>query len=122
MSGHNQQREHSGCDWVVPDPGDAGPIPCGQSGVCALTTAAAETRTLARPKYSGEQLILMCRTYVGDCVVTTTPAINELGNNTITFASAGESIFLYGVPLGAVLVWRALAPHPHGDGPQLTTV
>ncbi len=105
---------------AVTDPGDAGAISVALSGVCGLVTGATgQTRTLAAPTVAGQQLALALKTDGGgDCVVTAAAAVNQAGNNTLTFSDAGEVILLAAVPVGAALVWRVQA----NDGVALSTV
>jgi len=102
----------------IADPGDAGAIPVTQSGHVSLVTAAAETRTLADPTFAGQVLALAFKTDGGDCVVTAANGVNQTGNNTLTFADAGDLITLQAIELGANLRWRAMA----NDGVALSTV
>lgn len=105
---------------LIADPGDAGAIPVTRSGNCALTTAGAgETRTLAIPGAAGIELaISMDVDGGGDAVVTVASAVNQTGNNTITFSDAGEVSVLKAVQVAGALVWREVA----NDGAALTTV
>jgi len=103
---------------AIADPGASGAIPITKTGTCLLTSAAAETRTLAAPTYAGQVLTLACKAYVGDIVITATPAINQTGNNTITIGAAGDIIELVGIEVGAAKAWRVVV----NDGCTLTTV
>lgn len=103
---------------AIADPGDAGAIPVTRSGTCAITTAAAETRTLAIPTFAGQVLSLSFDVDVGDAVVTVAAAVNQTGNNTLTLADAGDHIRLEGVQVAGALVWRVIA----NDGVALSTV
>ena len=101
------------------DPGASGAIPVNRgSGSIALVTAGAETRTLAAPGYIGQELMLYCKTYVGDCVVTCATTVNEAGDNTITFTATGQACRLYAVEEGSNLRWRLASV----DGAALSTV
>ena len=92
---------------AIADPGDACAIPVTRTGVCPVTTAAAETRTLAIPSFIGQSLSLTCDIYSGgDAVVTVAAAINQTGNTVITLGSAGVNICLHGTQIGGSLVWR----------------
>jgi predicted RecA/RadA family phage recombinase len=102
----------------IPDPGDAGAIPVVESGSVSLVSAGGETRTLAAPTYAGQQLSLGFKTDLGDVVVTASAGVNQTGNNTLTFADAGDHLQLTGIELGAALVWRIVA----NDGVALSTV
>ena len=103
---------------IIADPGDAGAIPVTVSGVCALTTAGAETRTIAAPAFVGQQLVICLDTDGGDAVVTVASLVNQTGNNTLTFADAGDVISLVAITVGGVKKWRVTA----NDGVALSTV
>lgn len=77
-------------------------------GSINITTAGAETRTLAAPGYVGQTLTLYFQTDGGDCVITSSAAINAAGNTIITMAEAGDCITLRGVYTGAAMVWRVI--------------
>lgn len=101
------------------DPGDAAAIPVNRSAHIPITTAAAETNTLAIPAFIGQKLILICDVYaVGDRVVTVASAVNQTGNNTLTFGAAGDMIVLEAAQVAGALVWRVTA----NDGVALSTV
>jgi len=102
---------------VVADPGNAGAIPITDSGTVQLVTAGAETRTLAAPTDVGQVLSLCFKTKVGNCVVTCATGVNQTGNNTLTFDTAGEVIVLAAIAVGADKRWRVVA----NDGVGLTT-
>ena len=106
--------------WVIPDPGDAGTIEVSRSGYLELTSAAVETRTLPDPQFRGQQLDIVFISDGGNCVVTASSAINQTGNNTITFADVGDHQRLVGVADGPVdsFEWREIA----NDGAGLSTV
>lgn len=99
------------------DPGDGGAIPVDQAGVCAITTAAAETRTLAAPSAPGQQITLVLDVDGGDCVITVAHAISGT-DNTITLNDAGDSIVLYAISFGGADYWRVLV----NNGATLSTV
>ena len=104
---------------IIADPGDGGAIDVSRSGYCALSTGGAETRTLADPTYRGQQLDLVLLADGGDCVVTTASAMNQTGNNTITFADVGDHQRLVGIEDAAgSFEWREIA----NDGAALSTV
>lgn len=105
---------------LIKDPGDAGaiPVPPNESAVCNLVTGGAETRTLAAPKVEGQTLQLNFKTDGGDCVITASAGVNQTGNNTLTFADAGDHLLLQAGRSGANLRWRIVA----NDGIALTTV
>ena len=87
-------------------------------GVCNLKSAGAETRTLAAPSREGHIVTLGFDTDGGDCVVTVATAINQTGNNTLTFADAGDEITLRAIRKANIPVWRVAS----NDGVALSTV
>ena len=91
---------------TIADPGNAGAIAVTANGVCNLTTAGAETRTLAIPTFVGQRLTLCLDTDGGDCVVTVASAFNQAGNTTITLNDAGDTINLVGATIGGSRRWR----------------
>lgn len=87
---------------LISDPGDAGSLGASyDSFYCELTTAGAETRTLADPLAGGIMAVIAMRTDGGNAVVTAATAINATGNNTLTFGDAGDSVTLVSVADGA---------------------
>lgn len=105
-------------EQAITDPGDGLAIPVVNSGVCAITTAGSETRTLAIPTKIGQVIMLMIDTDGGTCVITSAQAINQAGNNTITMAEVNDNIVLIAGSIGGALRWRVLA----NDGAALSTV
>ena len=103
----------------IPDPGNAGAIDVSRSGYMESVTTAAQTRTLARPTFIGQQLELHCKTDGGDNVITVTGTINVTGNNTITLNDVGDYVLLRASRgAAAVLQWRVVV----NDGATLSTV
>jgi hypothetical protein len=103
----------------ITDPGNSTKaIPVTRSGVCAITTAGAETRTLAIPSFVGQVLVLCLNVDGGDCVVTVASAINQAGNNTITLNDIGDTVMLVGVLRSGTRAWRMVV----NDGASLATV
>lgn len=95
---------------TLADPGDGQAIPVTRSATVAITTAAAETNTLAIPTFVGQKLFLICDTHaVGDRVVTSAQAINQTGNTIMTFGAAGDAILLQAATVGGALRWRVVA-------------
>ncbi len=103
---------------AITDPGDAGAIPVTAGGYCPLVSAGAETRTIAAPSTVGQMITLYFKTDGGDCVVTASAGVNQTGNNTLTFADAGDEITLRAIESGASKVWRVVS----NDGVALSTV
>ena len=91
---------------LLADTGDAGAIPVARSGNVALTSAGAETRTLAIPAAQGIELVVSCDVYVGDIVITAASAVNQTGDTVITLGSAGVTIAFKAVQVASALVWR----------------
>jgi len=91
--------------FTIADPGNAGAIPVTTDGVCALTSAGAETRTLAIPSFMGQRLSLVCDTYVGNIVVTSAQALNQAGNTIMTFGAVRDYIALEAITVGGALRW-----------------
>ena len=105
--------------FVLSDPGNAGALTVPKAHVSvALVTAGAETRTMAAPSFLGQRALLAFKTDGGDAVVTIATTVNQTGNNTLTFADAGDMISLVGCQSGANLRWRVVA----NDGVALSTV
>lgn len=91
---------------TIADPGNAGAIPVTANGVVPLVSAGAETRTLAIPTFMGQELSLICDTYVGNIVVTSAQAINQAGNTIMTFGVVNDMIILKAMTIGGALRWR----------------
>mgnify|MGYP001589509041 FL=1 len=81
---------------IIPDPGDAGALDVSRSGICEITTAAAETRTLGDPSFRGQQLDIVMVSDGGDCVITAASPVNQTGHTTITLSAIGGFIRLVG--------------------------
>lgn len=104
---------------IVADPGDAGAISVAEGwAVCSLVTAGAETRTLADPQRVGARISFGFKTDGGDCVITAASPVNQTGNNTLTFADAGDHLVLEAIEDGSDIEWRIVA----NDGVALSTV
>lgn len=101
----------------IDDPGDEGAIPVTASGTVNLVTEAAETRTLAAPSFPGQELVIGFQTDGGDCVLTVATGVNQTGNDTATFADAGDILRLVAIRVGEDLRWRVAA----NDGVALAT-
>jgi len=96
---------------VIADVGDAAALPVGFSYFMPITTAAAETNTLAIPTFVGQRIRLMMYARVGgDRVITVAQAINQTGNTIMTFGAARDFIELEGVQIvGDALRWQVVA-------------
>jgi hypothetical protein len=101
----------------IADPGTGAAIPVTRSVSVPITTAAAETNTLAIPAFVGQKLHLVCDVYaVGDRVITSAQRINQAGNTIMTFGAAGDFIALEAVQIGGALRWQVT----HNDGVALS--
>lgn len=103
---------------VIADPGNAGAIPVVASGNVAITTTAAQTRTLANPAAAGIELAISLAVDGGDAVITAAAGVNQTGNNTITMNDAGDTIVLKSVKVGSAYRWLVMV----NDGCTLATV
>lgn len=103
---------------AITDPGSSGAIPVTHSGSCAMTSAGAETRTIAAPTFIGQRIALIDDVHVGNIVVTSATAVNQTGNNTLTFGAAADMIVLECMQVAGSRVWRVVA----NDGVALSTV
>lgn len=101
---------------TIADPGNAGAIPVTRSGNCALTSAGAETRTLAIPSFAGQRMLLYCDTYVGNIVITAAQPVNQAGNTILTFGAARDNCELVAITVGAALRWQVA----YNDGVALS--
>lgn len=90
----------------IPDPGTGAAIPVTASGVCNITTAGAETNTLAAPTFDGQRLVLNHDVDGGTRVITVAAAFNETGNNTITLTDVDECCELVAVRKAGALRWQ----------------
>ena len=81
---------------IIPDPGDAGTIDVSRGGLCELTSAGVETRTLPDPTFRGQRLILSFISDGGTITMTASSPVNQTGNTTITWDDIGEYLELIG--------------------------
>lgn len=99
---------------ITPDPGNtvkAIPITAGFAH-CDITTAGAETRTIAAPIRSGQLLTVFMKIDGGNCVITVAHAINATGNNTITLDDVGDGFTLVSYAItGGAYKWKMMANH-----------
>jgi autotransporter-associated beta strand protein len=103
---------------VITDPGAGGAIPVTNSGSCAITTAASETRSIAIPTFPGQMLSITIDVYVASgCTITVAGAFNQTANTTLLGEAAGDHFVLIGCQVGGVLVWRLVV----NDGWTLST-
>lgn len=86
------------------------------------TEAAGETRTLGRPDFLGQQILLYFETDGGDCVITVDHYINYDEDNTITHDEAGEWLEMFAIEISGQLFWRTRLSMPILKLPALTKV
>jgi len=111
MSSHNTLFElfEEHCPYVMMDPGDAGTLePDRQLAIFKITTAAAETRTLAQPTKPGLICAVAMDVDGGDLTLTVTGGYNQAADTSITFGDAGDWVVFYSVEVGTSQYWRVL--------------
>lgn len=92
------------------DPGNAGSIaPTMWGQIFPIVTAAAETRTLARPDKAGVLVTVLLDTWVGNLTLTVTGGYNPAGDTSITFDTAGDMVTFLSVKTGTTYQWTVLA-------------
>jgi hypothetical protein len=103
---------------ALADPGTGAAIPVTRSASVAITTAGAETNTLAAPTFIGQKMILACTAYAGgDRVITSAVALNQAGNTVMTIGAVGDAIVLEARTLAGSLQWLVTA----NDGTALSS-
>lgn len=99
------------------DPGNAGvinPEMWGQQFL--ITTAGAETRTLARPEKPGLLVSIVLDTDGGDLTLTVTGGFDAAGDTSLVFADAGDMAVFLSVKTGTTYQWT-LVSHEGTDAP-----
>ena len=106
----------------IPDCGNAGAVDTRRSAQMNMTIAAstAETSTLRAPDRAGQLLLLVAGTVGGSGTraITASAAINQAGNNVMTFNAARDYILLVGAKVAGTGRWLVVA----NDGVALSTV
>ena len=92
-------------DNDIADPGNGQGVPVTTSGVCNMTTAGAETRTVADPTFSGQWLVLSADVHVGNNVVTFASDFDASTNNVWTSTAAGQSAEFRARRIAGALKW-----------------
>ena len=118
MSVSNVPSEHARANWKLPDPGDVGALPNTKSGSVALVSAAAETRTLARPSKVDLQLLLYLNTDGGDITITVTGGYDVGGSTSIVMGTVGGYVMLRAVEEGTTKRWQLMG-YDGVTGPSL---
>ena len=92
------------------DPGDAGTISPEMWGQqFPIKTAAAETRTLARPSRPGVLTSVVLNTDGGDLTLTVTGGYTTAGDTTIVFDTAGDVVVFLSVQTGTTYQWTVVS-------------
>lgn len=92
------------------DPGSGGTIsPTMWGMVFPIITAAAESRTLARPSKAGILTTVFLDTDNGDLTLTVTGGFNPAGDTTIVFGDAGDAVVFLSVKTGSTYQWTVIA-------------
>lgn len=99
-----------GLGSALTDPGTAAAIPVTRSASVAITSAGAETNTLAIPSFVGQTLSLYLDTDTsGARVVTSAQRINQAGNTIMTLTEVGDFIKLEAITIAGALRWQVVA-------------
>lgn len=109
MSAHRDPADELIADRAVRDPGASGTIqPIGSPAFCAVKTAAAESRVLARPTTIGQECTVILDTDGGDLTITQSGGgdIDVSGNDTATLSAPGEFVSFIAISVAGVLTWR----------------
>lgn len=99
----------SSLETVTADPGNGAALPANLTTSIAITTAGAETNTLANPSAVGKVLSLTSELISGGArVITVASTINQSGNTIITLNTSGDNIILVAVQIVGAPRWRVL--------------
>lgn len=95
---------------AIADPGSGNTITIDRDGgVCTVTTAGAEARTLRQPTKEGITGTVVLGVWVGDLTLTVTGGFNIDGDTSITYDSAGDWVVFQSFKIGTSYYWRAVA-------------
>lgn len=112
MGAHNvlQQLFLDGTPYVVADPGDAGTLTADrQLSLFKITTAAAETRTLAQPTKPNIMCMVCLDATSGDLTLTVTGGYNQAATTSLTLDTAGDWVLFMSVEVGSSYYWRVIS-------------
>lgn len=99
------------------DPGNAGTLrPLYAHTYFGLVSAAAETRTLARPNRVGVFCTLEMKTDGGDITVTVTGGYDEFGTTVLVLNDVNQFVTLVATEAGGTFAWRVLGGNAVGGG------
>lgn len=116
MSAHRTAHDMAKADKVIADPGNAGSIYVDRNNaVVQLTSAGAETRTLARPTQIGNRLSLHFKSDGGNITLTVTGGFNEDGDTTFTFSDPGQFVCFESFYDGTDYYWRKTSDYGLGN-------
>ncbi len=107
----NQRQSAGATVNAIADVGTAQALPVTSSYYMPITTAAAETNTLAIPTFVGQTISLcMIVRAVGDRVITSAQILNQANNTIMTFGAVGDYIKLEAISyIAGALRWRVVA-------------
>lgn len=95
---------------LIADPGASATITIDKDGgVCPVTTAAAEARTLRVPTKAGIVGTIVLYEDGGDLTLTVTNGYNADADTSITFADAGDFVTFISINVGGTYYWRIIA-------------
>ncbi len=120
MSGNVMRNALKRSDATMNDPGNGGALICDRDlGMFRLSSAGAETRTMANPPRAGLHMEMNCFAYVGNIVITFASAFTENGDTTLTFTGKGQvASFISAEMDSGVYLWRLESQ----DGPTGATL
>lgn len=107
MSAHNLPRDHLIAAWAITDPGSGGTFDLANNGraYCAITTTAAQARTLGAPEKIGQSAFLFLDTDGGDCTIAVTSGQSV---SSVVLDDAGDYVHLNAITVGGTLKWRVV--------------
>lgn len=108
MSAHSLPRDYLISAWAITDPGASGTFDLSNNGraYCAITTTAAQARTLGAPEKIGQTVFLFLDTDGGECTVTVT---SGQGVSTVVLDDAGDYASFAAITVGGTLKWRLVS-------------
>lgn len=111
-----RQMHDSGGSFDQIDPGASGTITVDRWGTIALTSAAAETRTLAAPTRQGARVVITMKVDAGDITMTVTGGYNEDGDTSYVFSDPGQFVIFESIESAVgTFVWRKTTDYGIGN-------